>query len=104
MDIEVTQGEKKTATFTYEDSLDVSGATLSFAMKTDLDVSAAAVTKGDNSFDKANAATGIVSFDLNDTDTANAGTFIGEIKAIFSVTSLDRTDPITIWIKEKVGA
>lgn len=103
MDIELTQGEEKTITFTYADSLDVSSATMSFAAKTDLDASAAAFSKSHDDFDMTDAATGIVTFDVDSTDTANAGTFLAELKATFSETSLDISSRLTIWIKEAVA-
>lgn len=103
MDIEIKQGEEKTITLTYADSLDVSGATMSFVAKADLDDSDDIITKVHGDFDMANAATGIVTFDIDNTDTATAQTLIGECTATFSATSLDRSTYITIWIKGSVA-
>ncbi len=103
MDVELKQGEEKTVTITYADSLDVSGATMSFVAKADLDDTADQITKDHADFDMTNAATGVVSFDLDNSDTATAQTLIGEVSAVFSATSLDRTEYITIYIKESVA-
>jgi hypothetical protein len=103
MDIELKQGEEKTVTFTYADALDVSGATLSFVAKADIDDSDDKITKVDGDFDKTNAATGVVTFILDNTDTATAQTLNGEITAVFNSDNLDRTESISIWIKESVA-
>ena len=103
MDVVLKQGEEKTITVTYENSLDLSGATLSFVAKADLDDADDVITKADGDFDKTDEATGIVLFDLDNTDTATAQTLIGECTATFSASSLDRTEYITIYIKESVA-
>lgn len=103
MDLVLKQGEEKTVTITYASSLDVSGATMSFVAKADLDDSTDVITKAHGAFDMTNAATGVVTFELDNTDTATAMTLIGECTATFSATSLDRTEYITIWIKESVA-
>jgi hypothetical protein len=103
MDLELQKGEEKIITITYADSLDVSGATMSFVAKWDLDDTTYAIEKEHADFDMTNAATGIVTFELDNTDTATAGTLSGECTATFSATSLDRTEYITIWIRESVA-
>lgn len=103
MDIELKQGEEKAITFTYAESLDVSGATLDFVAKADIDDADDVITKVNADFDVTNAATGIVLVDFDDTDTATAQTLIGELTATFSGTSLDRTLGVTIRIKESVA-
>ena len=103
MDIEMKVGEEKTVTITYADSLDVSGATFSFAAKADLDDSSTVFTKENADFDVTNAATGIVTFETDDTDVTTAQTLIGECIATFSGTSKDKTAYITMWFKEAVA-
>lgn len=103
MDLELTVGEEKLITITYEDSLDVSGATMSFAAKRDLDDSDTVFTKVHGDFDMTNAATGVVTFEMDDTDVTETMTLIGECVATFSGTSKDKTEYITIWVKEAVG-
>lgn len=102
-EIDVKQGEIKTITYTYDDSLDVSGATMSFAATADRDVGVIAFSKSHGDFDMTNAATGIVTFVLNATDTATSGTFLAELKATFSATSLDISKDLKIWIREAVA-
>lgn len=102
-DIELKQGEEKTITFTYADSLDVSGATLSFVAKADIDDSSDVITKVNADFDTTDAATGIVLVEFDNTDTATAQTLIGELTATFSATSLDRTLGVTIRIRGSVA-
>jgi len=102
-DVSLLKGEEKTITITYEDSLDVSSATMTFAMKYDLDDSTALVTKAHGDFDMTDAATGIITFDLSDSDTdQDPGIYLGEVRAVFSSSSADLTRPITIWIGEGV--
>ena len=103
MDMELKVGEEKTVTITYADSLDVSGATLSFAAKRDLDDDATIFTKENADFDVTNAATGIVTFEMDDTDVTTAMSLVGECTATFSGTSKDKTEHITIWVKESVA-
>jgi len=103
MDIEMKVGEEKTVTITYADSLDVSGATFSFAAKADLDDDSAVFTKVDGDFDATNAGTGVLTFEMDDTDVTSAQTLIGECIATFSGTSKDKTAYITIWVKEAVA-
>jgi hypothetical protein len=102
MDIELTQGEEKTITFTYADSLDVSTATLGFRAKTQIAASTATIRKVDSDFTTTDAATGIVTVDFDSTDTATPDTLIGELTATFSSTSKDVSERKTIWIKEAV--
>ena len=103
MDIEMKVGEEKTVTITYADSLDVSSATLSFAAKRDLDDDDTVFTKVNADFNVTNAATGVVTFEMDDTDVTSAMTLIGECIATFSDTSKDKTEYITMNIKEAVA-
>lgn len=103
MDLEMKVGEEKTITITYADSLNISGATFSFAAKRDLDDDDAVFTKENADFDVTNAATGVVTFEMDDTDVTSAMTLIGECIATFSATSKDKTEYITIRVKEAVA-
>lgn len=102
MDLEFTQGEEKTVTFTYADSLDVSGATLGFRAKTQVAATTTTIRKINSDFGVANAASGIVTVDFDSDDTALPDTLIGELTAVFSATSKDVSERKTIWIKEAV--
>lgn len=103
MDLELIVGEEKIITITYANSLDVSGATLSFEAKRDLDDSSTVFTKENADFDVTNAATGVVTFTVDDTDVTSAMTLIGTCTATFSGTSKDVTEYITIWYKKAVA-
>lgn len=103
MDIEMIVGEEKIATIEYEDDLDVSGATLSFEAKRDLDDDDTVFTKVDGDFDKTNAGTGTVTFVIDDTDVTEAMTLIGTTTATFSATNKDVTEYITMWFKKAVA-
>ena len=104
MDIEMKVGEEKTVSIQYASSLDVSGASdFSFAAKRDLDDDDTIFTKVNADFDVTNAATGLVTFEMDDTDVTSAMTLIGECIATFSATSKDKTEYITIWVKEAVA-
>lgn len=103
MDIEMKVGEEKTVSIQYANSLDVSGASdFSFAAKRDLDDADPVFTKENADFDVTDAATGLVTFEMDDTDVTSAMTLIGECIATFSDTSKDKTEYITMWIKEAV--
>ncbi len=104
MDIEMKVGEKKTVSIQYANSLDVSGALdFSFAAKHDLDDDDTIFTKENADFDVTDAGTGLVTFKMNDTDVTSAMTLIGECIATFSGTDKDKTEYITIWVKEAVA-
>ena len=102
-DLDLKVGEEKTVTITYADSLDVSGATLSFAAKRDLDDDDAVFTKDNADFNVDNAGIGIVTFEMDDTDVTEAMTLVGECTATFSDSSKDKTEHITIWVKKAVA-
>jgi len=103
MDIVMKVGEEKVISIQYADSLDVSGATLSFAAKADLDDDDAVFTKENADFDVTDAGTGLVTFEVDDTDVTSAQTLIGECIATFSATNKDKTEYITMWFKEAVA-
>lgn len=109
----VKQGEAKTITFTITDAdgvaVDVSAATLSFAMKGDRDDASVLVSKEDGDFGKAQAVSGIVTLPLDSDDTnqtiADGLTekeFIGELKIAFSASNTDLSDDITIKINKAI--
>ena len=100
MDVNVKKGGEVTASCQFDDSPDLSSATMSFAAKTDRDNTAKDITKVHDDFDMTDAGTGLVLFDLDDADTGTAGTMGGEVVALFSATSKAITKTITIWIEE----
>jgi len=94
-------GEKKTIQIQYANSLDISGATMSFSAKRQIGDSTALITVADAAFDDTNEATGLTAFDLTVT-SAMVGTLIGECTATFSATNVDVSEYITIWVKDQL--
>jgi hypothetical protein len=106
-DIELKRKEAKTLTFTIKDSngvvIDVSNpTTVEFAVKDSLDAGTTIILKVNADFDKTLASSGIVKVNLSTTNTDNVGNFIGELKITFSGTNIDKSDYITIRIREAV--
>ena len=106
-DIVLKRKEAKTITFTITDSdgsaVDVSSATLTFAVKQNITDSTVIITKADGDFDKTQAANGIVTCILTATDTdRSADDFVGELKIYFSASNVDKSSTINISIKEAV--
>ena len=81
MVIDIMKGEELPITITYAGSPDLSGATMSFALKEKLSDEEALVTKSDDDFDDTQEASGIARFTFNDTDSNRVGEFIGQMKA-----------------------
>lgn len=101
-DLTLFEGEAKTVTATYANELNVSSATLTFAMKEHAYDAVALVTVNHASFGMANAATGVVTFPLSSVDTDRVGTFIGQIKTQFSAANIDKSVYFEIEIGEAV--
>jgi len=105
--IKLKQGEAKKLTFIIKDAdgkaLDLSGAVLTFwAKKKKTDI-APALAKEDNTFDKSQAAKGIVSTILDSSDTnIEPGLYIAELKIYFSSTNIDKSADIHLEIKRAV--
>ena len=84
-EIILKQGEAKTLAITVKDSdgaaVDLSAATLFLGVKKAKADAAYTFSKDDADFDKTQAATGIVSVGLTETETdQDPGTYIGELK------------------------
>lgn len=104
--VEVKQHEAKTLKFTFtEDSAakDMTGATFTFMVKFVKGDSSYTVEKADASFDKTSIASGIVyvTLTISDLDLA-PGTYVAEIRAYFSDSSVDLSADITFVVKEAV--
>lgn len=106
MDIEVYEGSYVSAVeVAYDDDPDLSGATMSAAIRSDIYSSTDLVTKADGVFNKDDAATGTVTFPLTSTDTGTtlgAGTYVIQVEAAISETSVHLSKYITLWIKEGI--
>ena len=105
MDYELVEGEYKNLQVDYDDDPDLSGATFSAAVRNDIYSTTDLVTKADGVFNKDDAATGTVLFPLTDTDTGTtlgAGSYVIQVKAAISETSIDIIKYLTLWIKEGI--
>lgn len=104
--IAIKQKEIKTIKFTVTDggdAVDLTDATLTFAVKRRKTDEAYVVEKADGDFDKTDAATGIVTVELDATDTDQfAGKYYGELKTVFAAGGTDKSDDIIIRIEQAV--
>ena len=97
-EINVKTGEAKRIKFTVSVggvAVDVSTATNTFKIADGAGV--VVVTVADGSFDKTDAAFGIVYAPLSDTDTTQIqGVYNGELKTEFTATNIDKSDFFTV--------
>lgn len=104
------QKEAKTVQFTCTSNgaaVDLSTATLSFMIKGSKEEtdSQARVSKLDASFGKGSAVSGIVTLALSAVDLSQApGRYIGELKAVFSASSVAKSNDIDVIIDGAVIA
>ena len=100
------QGEAKTLTLTVTEggtAVDLSAATLEFAVKKRKSDTSYVIRKEDGDFDKTQAADGIVSVDLSAADTdQDPWSYIGELKVSFSASSIDKSADLTVVIEQAV--
>ena len=105
-DLTLQKGEGKTITLTFTDAdgdaVDVSEATMSFALKQSFSATAL-ITKADVDFDKSDGANGVVTFALSTTETAQTpGLYLAQAKAAWSTTNTDISQLFTIEIENVV--
>jgi hypothetical protein len=103
----VKQGEAKTISFTVKDALgigvDLSGATLLLGVKKDKSEADYTFAKADPEFDKSQAASGIVSVNLNASDTNQPeATYIGELKCAWAGPVIKKSEDFFLQIKGAV--
>jgi len=103
------QGEAKTLAITVKDAagviVDLSAATLTLGVKKAKGDAAYAIEKTDTAFDKTQAASGLVSVNLAETDTdLPEGTYIGELKIAWSGPVIDKSPDFFLQIKRAVTA
>jgi len=109
VDLELKQSEHKTVQFTITDSsadaVDVSGATsITFNIKKRKSDTAALVAKTATDFTVTSATAGVITVDLNSTDTnQTAGKYTGELTIGLSSTHIDKSDDFSIDIIKKVS-
>jgi hypothetical protein len=105
----IKQGEARTITFTVKDALgtgvDLSGAVLLLAVKQDKSEAEYTFAKADPELDKSQAASGVVSVNLNaaDTDQPEA-TYIGELKCTWAGPVIKKSEDFFLQIKRAVTA
>jgi hypothetical protein len=106
--ISLKQKEARTVRFTCTSNgsaIDLSTATLSFMIKgskSEAD-SQARISKTNTDFGKTSAASGIVTLDFSASDlTQAAGTYIGELKAIFTASSIAKSNDLIVVIEGAV--
>lgn len=93
-DLTIMQGEGKTIPLTYTDAagdvVDLTGATLSFAMKKNY-TATAVISKADADFtDRTEEADGIVRFTVTETETnITPGAYLAQAKAYWTATNSD---------------
>ena len=100
------QGEAKTITFTVTDSdaaaVDCSSTTCSFQVVLTKGATPV-ITKADGDFDKTDAATGILTIDISDTESDITSQFyIGELGITFTASNIDKSEDIKFIIDEAV--
>jgi hypothetical protein len=106
--VNLKQKEARTIQFTCTSNgsaVDLSTATLSFMLKgskSEAD-SQARISKTNTDFGKTSAASGIVTLALSAADlTQAAGTYLGELKAIFSASSIAKSNDLVVVIEGAV--
>ena len=105
--VTLKQGEAKALRFTVTDSdsdaIDCSSSICTFTVKTDKSSATNLIQKEDASFDKTNAATGILLLPLNVTDTNQTPQeYIAELKIYLAVTSILKSVDITFIVQKSV--
>lgn len=95
-------GEKKTLKFTYTQdgvALPITSATLTLTVKEDIHDAAAALTIDDAAFTKA---TNVARCNLDTSSLDPDKEYVAEIRAVFSLTSLDKSDTFYLEINRAV--
>lgn len=100
-------GEAKKVTFTVTDetgaTVNLTSATCTFMVKRYKVDSVPAISKQNGSFDKAQAASGVVTLVLSTLDTSRpAGDYVGELRIEFSDDDIDKSEDIIVKITGSV--
>jgi len=106
--IKMKAGEYKTITLTYKDSdgsaISVDAATFTATVRHPGENQDDLFTVSDGSFDKTNGSSGnggIITFPISDTNSAQTpGTYVLEVKAVITATSIDKSPDIEFIIEE----
>lgn len=104
--ITIKQREAKTIRFSVTAggmAVNLTNATLTFAVRHRKTDEAYTIEKGDADFDKSLKADGIVTVELSVTDTdQDSGTYYGELQTVFAAGGTDKSDDIIIRIEKAV--
>lgn len=103
--VELKSGEAKTITFTILDedgnNVDVSGATLTFKLKSGKETGSVVLTKNDADF--ATKGNGTATVKVSDTDMAlTKGLYTGELKVELAADNIDKSDDLDFKIIEAI--
>jgi len=100
------QKEAKTLVLTITDNgvpVDLSAAILELGVKKHKSDTTYVINKKDTDFDKTQAINGIVSVYISDQDTnQDPWAYVGELKVVFSASSIDKSADLTIIIEQAV--
>lgn len=100
------EGEARTGVqFTIKQSdsaINLSTATLTMSVKAKLSDTTAAFTKSDSDFDKTDAADGIVTVNFSASDLATVGSYVADIKIVFSASDTRKTEQFRFVIEDAV--
>lgn len=106
MSLSFKRKEAKTVTFTIKDDdgdvVDCSSATFTFEVKANLKDSTALITISDDSFNKSNAASGVVTCVLTTTHLNRTGAYKGELKIQFAANDIDKSETYDIIINKSI--
>jgi len=106
MTITIKQGEAKTIKFTVTSggtAVDLTDATLTFAVRRRKTDEAYTIEKADALFDKSLETDGIVTVPLSATDTdLPAGKYYAELQTAFSEGGIDKSDDIIMRVEKAV--
>lgn len=104
--ITIKQGETKTLKFTVTsdgEAVDLTDATLTFAIKTLKTDTEYILEKENADFDRSSSSDGIVKVSLSSEDTdREAGRYYGEFQTAFEAGDIDKSDDIIIMIEKAV--
>lgn len=105
-DINIKQRESKTLKFTVTSggmAVDLTGATLTFAVRRRKTDEAYTIEKADGDFDKSLETDGIVTVSLPAADTdLHAGKYYAELQTAFVAGGIDKSDDIILKIEKAV--
>lgn len=102
----IKQGESKSLILIVKDAdgaaTDLTSTTLFLGIKRSKSDATYVIQKSDTDFVKEQAAQGIVTVLLTETDTVSAGQFIGELKVLFTGGNIEKSSDFKLTIEKAV--